>query len=71
MTIKPRTSSVERSADLDPLTGLGNRRRLDAGMTAAWREARDGSETAVLVVDVDHFKSFNDSVGHLEGDACL
>jgi diguanylate cyclase (GGDEF)-like protein len=49
----------------DPLTGLANRRRLMEFL----RRAPD--RCAVLVVDIDHFKSYNDSYGHGDGDVCL
>jgi len=49
----------------DPLTGVANRRQL-----MAFARALRG-RCAVLVIDVDHFKSYNDSFGHVEGDVCL
>lgn len=57
---------------LDPLTGLGNRRRLDQFVQALW-VARHGSHgpVAFLMVDIDFFKSFNDAYGHQAGDDCL
>ena len=50
------------------LTGLANRRALDAALAGHGREARG---TALLMIDVDHFKRFNDAYGHPAGDACL
>lgn len=56
----------------DALTGLANRRHVDAFLQQVWERARhDGAEVAVLMVDIDHFKPFNDHHGHPEGDACL
>lgn len=56
----------------DALTGLANRRHVDAFLQQVWERARhDGAEVAVLMVDIDHFKAFNDHHGHPEGDACL
>lgn len=57
---------------LDPLTGLGNRRRLDQFVDALWlaRRGRHGP-VAFLMIDIDFFKSFNDEYGHLAGDECL
>jgi diguanylate cyclase (GGDEF)-like protein len=56
----------------DPLTGLPNRRRLDEVIQGGWsRWTRDQTPVTVLVIDVDHFKSFNDASGHPAGDACL
>lgn len=56
---------LEIESHTDPLTGVANRRRL---MNFA-RAVR--GRCAVLIVDIDHFKSYNDSFGHVAGDACL
>ncbi len=67
-----RTRKTDQLADIaftDGLTGLSNRRRLDAD-TAAQR-ARGERTTATLMVDVDHFKKFNDTHGHALGDEVL
>ncbi|NEU11453.1 GGDEF domain-containing protein [Methylobacterium sp. BTF04] len=56
-------------SETDPLTGLANRRALDAGL-AALTDAMP-VQTALLMIDVDHFKRFNDSYGHPRGDDCL
>ncbi len=59
-------------ASTDGLTGLANRRSFDKALTRELaRCARDGLPLALLLVDVDHFKSYNDSYGHQEGDECL
>lgn len=56
----------------DPLTGLPNRRRLDEVIQGGWsRWTRDQTPVTVLVIDVDHFKAFNDASGHPAGDDCL
>jgi diguanylate cyclase (GGDEF)-like protein len=56
----------------DPLTGLANRRRWDAALDAACTTAREnGSALAVLLIDVDRFKTINDSHGHAGGDEAL
>ena len=56
----------------DPLTALGNRRRLDEVLDAEWRRAlRAQTPLAVVICDIDSFKAYNDSLGHLQGDRCL
>ena len=56
----------------DPLTGLGNRRHFDQTLQSEWdRAAREEHALAVLMVDIDHFKAYNDSRGHAAGDKCL
>jgi diguanylate cyclase (GGDEF)-like protein len=68
-TLYRRLSDV---AGLDPLTGLANRRRLDEDIRALV-DARSGSDRrlAMLVVDLDEFKAFNDRHGHVAGDEAL
>ena len=59
-------------ATLDSLTGLSNRRAFDAELAAEWRQAAERrAALSLLMIDVDHFKRFNDRYGHVEGDACL
>jgi diguanylate cyclase (GGDEF)-like protein/PAS domain S-box-containing protein len=59
-------------AILDGLTGLANRRRFDERLQEEWaRACREGTSLSLLMVDVDHFKKFNDQYGHQAGDACL
>ena len=56
----------------DPLTGCLNRRALETRLRAEWRQAkRRGSTVAVLAIDLDHFKSINDTRGHPFGDMVL
>lgn len=54
--------------DTDPLTAIGNRRSFERVLA---RALETGAPVCLLLVDVDHFKRFNDSAGHLQGDECL
>ena len=59
-------------ATTDGLTGLANRRAFDDRLVEEWARARrDGTQLSLLLIDVDHFKKFNDHYGHLSGDGCL
>jgi diguanylate cyclase (GGDEF)-like protein/PAS domain S-box-containing protein len=69
---KAINDAVSRMALTDPLTGLPNRRLLMDRLTIAMLSSeRTGKEGAVLLVDVDHFKQVNDSLGHDAGDSLL
>jgi diguanylate cyclase (GGDEF)-like protein len=63
---------LETLAANDALTGLANRRALQESLDRELRRAtRTGSEISLVMVDVDYFKRYNDSLGHLAGDECL
>jgi diguanylate cyclase (GGDEF)-like protein len=56
----------------DALTGIANRRSFDEAIASEWRRcARAGRPLSLLMIDVDHFKAYNDRFGHQKGDACL
>jgi diguanylate cyclase (GGDEF)-like protein len=63
---------LSRISNLDAMTGLTNRRGFDQRIGALWTGAeRDGRPVAVMMLDVDNFKRFNDHYGHQAGDVCL
>ena len=73
MTVqKEAQTALELLARRDGLTGLANRRCFDETLDAELRRCkRDAQPLALLLIDVDHFKRYNDSHGHLAGDDCL
>ena len=63
---------LRRLTRVDGLTGAGNRRSFDQSLAKEWRRARrDGRPLALVLVDIDRFKAFNDGYGHLAGDDAL
>lgn len=63
---------LEALSVTDGLTQIANRRYLDEFLCAEWRRAqREGGNIGLMMVDIDHFKSFNDHYGHPQGDRCL
>lgn len=66
-----RREGAEAVAKLDALTGLPNRRQLDETVKKIWAEGEGDSLVAVVMIDIDHFKLFNDRYGHVAGDTCL
>jgi diguanylate cyclase (GGDEF)-like protein len=59
-------------ASIDMLSGLANRRGFQSRLDFEWMKARQyDSELSLLMIDVDHFKLYNDTYGHPEGDVCL
>lgn len=69
---KELETRLETLAIEDSLTGLANRRRFDERLNEEWARAyRDRSSLGLLMIDVDHFKAYNDEYGHPAGDACL
>ena len=63
---------LQRLSQQDGLTGLHNRRYFDQQLQAEWRRLRRlGTPLSLLLVDIDHFKAYNDTLGHLAGDDAL
>lgn len=72
LTIKAQADLLRELAFIDGLTGVHNRRHFDDRFLAETRRAqRTRSPLAVALADVDHFKRYNDALGHLAGDDCL
>lgn len=63
---------LREASHIDALTGLHNRHHIQEHLTLLWERARrDGDPVSLLLVDIDHFKKFNDRYGNPAGDACL
>jgi diguanylate cyclase (GGDEF)-like protein len=63
---------LEALSSTDGLTGLANRRHFDTMLEREWRRAmRTHSPLSLVMADVDHFKNYNDGLGHARGDECL
>jgi diguanylate cyclase (GGDEF)-like protein len=69
---KQSENALQREALLDPLTRIANRRHFDSFLEKEWQRAiRSSQPLSLVVLDVDHFKGYNDSLGHAAGDTCL
>lgn len=72
LTLKRQGDYLRSMAMLDGLTGVANRRKLEARLEAAWSQAcRDNGPLSLIMIDVDYFKKYNDHYGHQSGDQCL
>ncbi len=72
MTLKRQTDLLKRMAFIDGLTRIYNRRYMDDRLASEWgRSLRQGDPLCVVMIDVDHFKLYNDFYGHQQGDECL
>jgi diguanylate cyclase (GGDEF)-like protein len=72
LRVKALTDQLRELAATDGLTGLSNRRSFDEALRREWaRSQRSGRPLALLMLDVDHFKAYNDHYGHPAGDDCL
>ncbi|MFU8764734.1 MAG: diguanylate cyclase domain-containing protein [Haliea sp.] len=65
-------SKVQQISRTDSLTGVSNRRHLDEILESAWQQcAEQHAPISAIMLDIDHFKQYNDSLGHVAGDECL
>ena len=72
MSLKLKTDLLENMSYIDGLTQVANRRHFDATLQAEIRRlARSGKPLGLILLDIDHFKLFNDNYGHGRGDECL
>lgn len=72
LTLKAQEDFLRSLVFIDGLTGVANRRRFDEALLSEWRQCRRaGTPLALLMIDIDHFKRYNDHYGHPTGDACL
>ncbi|ELS03400.1 diguanylate cyclase (GGDEF) domain-containing protein [Xenococcus sp. PCC 7305] len=71
-SLQELNQKLERLVNVDGLTGVANRRHFDDYLDREWRRLkREQKPLSLILCDVDHFKLYNDSYGHLQGDDCL
>jgi diguanylate cyclase (GGDEF)-like protein len=70
--LREANSQLKQLTQVDPLTGLLNRRALDTRLQSALEHSRrERRPLTLMLCDIDHFKRYNDALGHLQGDGCL
>jgi diguanylate cyclase (GGDEF)-like protein len=70
--LKQQADLLESLSLLDALTHISNRRRFDEALVSEWKRAiRDDMPISLIMIDIDHFKQYNDHYGHGAGDICL
>jgi diguanylate cyclase (GGDEF)-like protein/PAS domain S-box-containing protein len=70
--LQAANQELQRLASLDSLTQIANRRRFEEYLDQEWRRmAREGAPLSLILCDIDFFKTYNDTYGHLAGDECL
>jgi two-component system chemotaxis family response regulator WspR len=70
--LEETNEALRQMSIVDALTGIANRRRFDEVLENEWARAqRLGTEISIVLIDIDHFKLYNDTCGHLLGDECL
>ncbi|MGH8675603.1 MAG: diguanylate cyclase domain-containing protein [Burkholderiales bacterium] len=72
VALKRQADFMREQALTDPLTGIGNRRCFDHRLDLEWRRCRrNRAPLALIMIDIDRFKQYNDAYGHVSGDRCL
>ncbi|MFD2264322.1 diguanylate cyclase domain-containing protein [Lacibacterium aquatile] len=72
VALKRQRDYLARLSSIDGLTGIANRRQFDDLFAREWRRHLRGTQPlGVILLDIDHFKRYNDSCGHVAGDTCL
>ncbi len=72
LELKKYRDILKESSMIDGLTGIANRRRFNEYLSMEWQRAmRRETDIALIMLDIDNFKKYNDTYGHLEGDECL
>ena len=72
LTVKRQSDALRELTLTDSLTGVANRRAFDERLESEWRRAlRARTPLSLIMLDIDHFKAYNDRYGHPAGDACL
>ncbi|MBF0120853.1 MAG: PleD family two-component system response regulator [Desulfobacterales bacterium] len=70
--LKIKSELLKNHSLRDGLTGIANRRRFDEYILMAWNYSiRESSPLSLILIDIDHFKLYNDNYGHQDGDSCL
>jgi len=72
LELRNLSERLERMAQIDPLTEMYNKRFFNDAFQREWKSAlRTVNPLSLLMIDIDHFKRYNDTYGHLQGDECL
>lgn len=72
LRLKRANDLLDEVAHMDPLTEVANRREYNRVINLEWRQSiRTQKPLSIILIDIDHFKNYNDNYGHIEGDKCL
>ncbi|HPR63922.1 MAG TPA: two-component regulator propeller domain-containing protein [Thermoanaerobaculia bacterium] len=70
--LESANKELQRLSSQDGLTGIPNRRLFEETLDGEWRRSlRTETPLSIIMIDIDHFKAYNDSMGHIKGDECL